>query len=390
MTVAEKPASTEAYYCPPTRSIPIPVEIVAHILDAAYLGEDLKPDVGLLKSCALVSKAWSVPAQKLLFRNPTLSSEPACTAFSAATDLSTAHGRTLSNSVLSLKVTLDPNQPSGLSRSSFARTVVSCPRLHSLELSIYGSTSALQDPDTAGSPDGSRVQRTGSLFDDSIVSTLKTSSSITTLTLHNYSDNTHHLAQLLEIWPAVTSLTISGTAPTIGLGVGPVPSLEHLRLDFQSHPTSVFIAWLLSTSTNTLRALDLVREPPPEILSLLTQGTYPLKSLRIPTCRVPAVKKLHALTELITESPWAPSSGVYASLPHDATHIGLGVDKNTELGKILTLIRSRPAMSHVTVHLWNGAERHPQMPDLTWVCAEAGVQLRVTRDIRVYRRLSGV
>ncbi|EMD42336.1 hypothetical protein CERSUDRAFT_110849 [Gelatoporia subvermispora B] len=370
----------------------MPLEIVMNVLETAYYNDALEPDVELLTSCALVCKDWSYVSQKLLFRHVTLRSQPAYISFQEAIDRSTPRGRMLGDAVVRMRVVLDQNQPYRLAQRSFARAVTLCPNLYELNVALYGAGAPGQD--VVGSPDAARMQRYAPAFDDRTLALLRSGPRISALQLSNWSDNCTSLSQLLDIWPCLKSLVISGIAPQlVHESLGPFPcALEELRMNFQTSPSVDFLQWLLHNSASTLRVLEFERDPSPELLDFLTfEYGSKLQSLALPTCMshesVRALRACGSLREFKMESGWA-TQALYKALPSSLEHLAIGIDADTPLQQVVQNIRRCDTLSAVTLHVWHGGERHPQLPALKIACALQGVDLRMTRDIREFRRIT--
>ncbi|KZT73359.1 hypothetical protein DAEQUDRAFT_762273 [Daedalea quercina L-15889] len=375
------------------KSIHIPTEIVMNILETAYDDNEPRSNTALYTNCALVCKDWAVISQKLLFRNVSLRSQTAYIAFQSAVDRSTLRGRMLGDAVQEMQVTLDHNQPYRLSHRSFARAVTLCPNLQRLNIALYGRP----DPgsDLVGEPAVDRLKRSAPSFDDRTLAILRTGPSITSLQFSNWSDNSSSLAQLLDIWPSLKSLLISGTPPQLpSTSPAPFPcALEELRMNFQTSPSIDFMKWLLHNSQESLRLLELERDPSPELLEYLLHEHAPtLESLALPTCGghegVASILQCAALRELRIESPWVPPA-LFSALPAGVRHIAFGVDMDTSLQSVLCTIKKSDAeLRVVTAHIWHGGERHPKLDALKIACVRKGVDLRFTRDVREFRAIN--
>ena len=374
---------------PKPPSVPIPMEIVMTILEAAYDDQDVISYNALLTNAALVCKGWSNVAQKLLFRHVTLSTQTAYIAFQAAVDRTTPRGRMLGDSVVRMKVVLDQNQPYRLSHRSFARAVSLCPNLYELGVALYGE--GAPGLDVIGSPDESRMKRSVPSFDQTTLAILRAGPQISALQFSNWSDNSDSLLQLLDVWPSLTSLDISGTTPRLpSETVAPFPcAIRELHTNFQVSPTIEFMRWLLHNSTESLRVLDLAREPSPDMLEFLAAEYGPtLESLALPACGThegaASVQKCTELRELKIESAWAAPM-LYKGLPHGLQHLAFGVDADTPLQHVIQAIKKSDDLRVVTMQVWHGGERHPQLPNLRIACALKGVELRQTNDIPAFR-----
>ncbi|KAF9805428.1 hypothetical protein IEO21_09062 [Rhodonia placenta] len=375
-----------------TNQVRVPLELVMNVLDSAYYDDEPESNVQLFTNCALVCKDWSAIAQKLLFRRVTLRSQTDYIAFQQAVDRSTARGRMLGDAVRSMRVTLDHNQPYYLSQRSFARAVTLCPNMQDLRLAMYGQGSPGHD--VVGAPDVNRMKRAAPSFDERTLALLRTGPSIASLQFSNWSDNSSTLFQLLDVWPALKSLAISGVPPQLpNESPQPFPcALDSLRMNFQTPPCIDFMRWLLHNSTDSLRTLELEREPAPDMLRyLLANHAGALQSLAMPTCGghegTAAIRQCRALRELRIESPWTPPT-LCKALPEAMEHIAFGVDMATPLPPILQMIKRSETLKAVTVHIWHGGESHPQLNALKIACARQGVELMSTTDVREFRSIA--
>ncbi|KAI0370056.1 hypothetical protein BV20DRAFT_315190 [Pilatotrama ljubarskyi] len=374
---------------PKPPSVPVPMEIVMTILEAAYEDENLPTYNALLKNCALVCRDWSSIAQKLLFRNVTLNTQTAAIAFQQAVDRATPRGRVLGDAVVRMKVVLDQNQPYRLSHRSFARAVSLCPNLYELSVALYGECGP--GLDIVGVPDASRMKRSAPSFDERTLAILRAGPQISALQFSNWSDNSSSLLQLLEVWPSIEYLDISGTTPQLeNDNAEPFPcALRELRTNFQSSPSVEFMRWLLHNSTGTLRVLDLAREPTPDMLEYLVSAHgATLESLALPACgtheAAAAVRRCAALRELKIEGAWA-SPMLYKAPPSSLQHLAFGVDSDTALQPVIQAIRRSEELRAVTMHVWHGGERHPQLNVVKAACAVKGVELKLTKDVPAFR-----
>ena len=377
---------------PKPPSVPIPMELVMSILEAAYDDHEPVTYSALLKNASLVCKGWSSVAQKLLFRNVTLSNQTAYIAFQEAVDRATPRGCMLGDAVVRMKVVLDQNQPYRLSHRSFARAVSLCPNLYELSVSLYGE--GAPGTDIVGVPDASRMKRSAPSFDERTLAALRAGPKISALQFCNWSDNSTSLLQLLDVWPSLSSLDISGTTPQLPSDtVEPFPcALRELRTNFQLSPSIEFMRWLLHHSTGTLRVLDLAREPTPDMLDyLVSEHGSTLESLGLPTCgtheSAAAVRKCAELKELKIESAWAAPM-LYKSLPRGMQHLAFGVDADTPLQPVIQAIKKSEDLRVVTMHVWHGGERHPLLANVRIACAIKGVELRLTNDVPAFRAIT--
>ncbi|KAI0347865.1 hypothetical protein BDW22DRAFT_1424121 [Trametopsis cervina] len=374
----------------PKRSMHIPLEVVIHILNLTG-DDDATTDKATMASCALVCKDWSFAAQELLFKQVTLNSEAALQSFRTAVNPSLPRGVALASAVKRLHCIVDTKQPQGLSLKAFGAAVTLCPNLQSLHLALFSPPSA---PSVAG--DASQLARSvpnNVVFGADVLSALRTGPRITSLRFDNWSNDDSALAQLLDNMPAVTSLSISGKTPSL-----PSPqsepfssALQELRLNFQTAPSTDFLRWLLYNSATTLRALEFQREPSIALLDYLVMDhCESLESLVLPACAsqegTALLARCSQLRELRLENAWV-APGVRRELPATLERLALAVDKDTPLQPVVQAIKRAASLSSITLHLWADGERHPQLAAVKIACATRGIQLKVMRDIRVFRTI---
>ncbi|KAF9019624.1 hypothetical protein BDZ89DRAFT_992366 [Hymenopellis radicata] len=384
-------------YPHPRRSQPIsrsprsrfPLEIVLAIIEHAQFDDSLQVDRSLLRACSLVCTEWSTAAQKLLFRNVILRSSSDYASLQMAVDSTTAKGRVLGDAIRHLRVILDHNQPLGLSERLFAEAVLLCPNLRELNLSLFGSASPGRD--IIGSPSYLRMRRPAPSFDEGTLALLRCGPQISRLQFTNWSDNQLSLTQLLSVWPMLASLSIGGTAPELPpIASEPFPcALAELNMNFQHPPSLDFMDWLLHNSTETLRVVGLEQDPSTRFLEyLVDMHGSKLESVSLPSCSHDQARALHrcsALRQLIVESPLATPL-CYRNPSHCLEHMALGLNRMTPLQGVMDSIKSQHSLKAVTVHLWGG-EEHSSFSSLKIACAYRGIPIRVTRDIRVFRRM---
>ncbi|KAJ7109872.1 hypothetical protein C8R44DRAFT_800781 [Mycena epipterygia] len=370
-------------------AVHLPLEVVMNIIEEAYSDDGER--VHFLKQCALVSRDWSFPAQKLLFSSVRIATQIGCAAFISAVDRATPRGRMLGDAVLRMRVVLDHNQPFGLSQHSFAHAVTACPNLFELNLALYGCASPGKD--VVGLPDVLRMRRPAPSFNETTLDLLRSGPRIRALQFSNWSENSDSITQLLDVWPSLKSLTVSGTPPKLpSTSLEPFPcALEELRMNFQTSPSVDFMKWLLYNSSSSLRVLELEREPSPELLEHLVDAHRDtLRSLALPACtshdHARAVHKCLQLQELRVENPWVTPL-LYKRLPAGLQHVALALDQDTAFQPVLEAVRSGESLKAVTLQVWDSAERHPHLPALKLVCAYRGIDLKITKDIRQFRSI---
>lgn len=373
----------------------IPTELVLAIMEAAYYDAEHQVDTDFLSTCALVCKDWSLSAQKLLFRSVHLQNQASFKSFVRALDTASPRGNILANAVLRLKITLDHSQPTGLSQESLASAVIMCPNVYELNLSVFGC--GVPGQDIVGSPNALRMARKAPSWDPATLVQLRSATTIKSLQFHNWSDNSTSLVQLLELWPRLQSVSISGMPPELPASLGPfAANLHEVQLNFQTAPTADFLEWMLHQSTDSLRVLRLEREAPADLVDfLLERYGSGLASLYLPgnlkgSNSGVSAKQLQErcpkLKEFSIESS-STSLSLLKALPEGLEHVAFSIDDQTSLLPALEVVKKRKHLRGVSVQLWHGGEENPQMPSLHMACALRGIEIRTTKEVRVFRTL---
>lgn len=364
----------------------MPAEVILSILEAIAHENDAVVKQKTLAAAALVCKDWTAPSQKLLFRRVTLESAPALAGFVSAISHDTPRARMLASTVASLRCVLDTKQPNGISQRAFADTVLRCPNLSELSLAVYGDDAAAASRDARQRAKGSSWQ-----FDDAALALLQTGPRVSALRFDNWTDNACALAQLLEVFPCIDALAISGTTPAL---CAPVPTpfpctLRELRTNLRSAPSGEFVNWLLENAA--LRTLEFTRAPEPELLAdLLVAHASTLESLSVPSCAsaecAAALASCTRLRSLRLENLWAASTAS-RSLPSTLRTLAFTVDKDTMLQPVLRALKDDTALEHIAVHAWADGARHAELPSLKMACALQGVELALVGDVRAFREM---
>lgn len=389
------PKSPPSSQAPRVPACGIPLEVVLEILETVSF-EDGTVDAAFLRTCSLVCKSWSLPAQKLLFKRVHLCSQAAYNSFVFTVDRSMERGRILGDSVVQMRVVLDNNQPGPLKQACFARAVTLCPNLRELNLALYGCGEPGND--IIGSPALERMRRPAPSFDSGTLELLRTGPPITSLHFSNWSDNDQSIVQLLDIWPSLKSLSITGKTPHLSPGLTHPPfayALTRLRMNCQLEPSLDFLEWLLHTSSqaNSLCAIELDREPSLDMLDYLTKNHMEsLQELAIPSCttseHATAIIRCRSLRQLQTERPSTSAiPAVFRQLPTGIQHLAFGMDQDTPLQTLVEAVKTRHELESVTVNMWDKGNSHRQLSALKMACAFRGVDLRITNDVRVHRAM---
>lgn len=290
-----------------------------------------------------------------------------------------------------MRAVLDHTQPGHLKQSSFAIALAHCPNLYALDLSQYGCLAPGKE-----SPAQERMRRLAPSFDERSLALLRAGPRISALHFSSWSESDQSVLQLLQVWPSLKSLSITGTPPILSPGVTyePFPcALQELRINCQREPSKDFLSWLLhySAEEKSLRVLDLERQPSLELLDyLVKKHGEALHSLAIPSFtthdHAHAALRCRSLREIRTESSWS-SPVVCRQVPESIQHLAFGLDMDTVLNPIINLVKTRDELQAVTVNIWRDGDHHPQLPSLKMACAYRGVDLRLTRDVRRMRMM---
>lgn len=264
----------------------LPPELLLCILENVYHTPKGKPNYKLLKACARVCRLWSGPAQSLLFRSVTKRGHHNIHAFHAALLSSAARGKALGNCVRTLDITISSfSRTSGNSHNSsltVAKLLQVCPHVHDLSLVFYGVD----------------------LEEESLEMLRVAGQELKTLSLVDYGSQRPILYQLLSIWPNIQSLKIGSTMSTslpwgndassppqsnadnareVAQRNGAKICLHDLVLSFLLPPA--VLAWLLASSTDSLRTIELRESPGLMEKRILTDILVPhaprLRSLRL-------------------------------------------------------------------------------------------------------------
>lgn len=371
----------------------IPTEIVIHILKYTGDSEDDASNKETLANCALVCRDWSFVAQQLLFRQVTIRSQKAYNSFATAVHDSSLRSRALACAVKRMHCIVDNKHPHGLTLKAFAGAVNMCPNLESLHLALFSSSAQSEQGAVAATID--RSTSATSVFSMDELSALCNGSrhGISTLRFDNWSDDGNALVRLLDYFPSVTALAISGKTPLLPSST-PQPfacALQEVQMNFQTAPSTDFLEWLLHNSKGTLRALEFQREPSAALLEyLIADHCETLESLALPACASQEGADLLArcvqLRELRLENAWV-APGVRRVLPPTLERLAIALDKETPLHPVVQAIKRSTSMSSITLQLWADGERHPQLAAVKIACATRGIELKVMRDIRVFRTI---
>ncbi|KAG2058304.1 hypothetical protein BDR06DRAFT_950781 [Suillus hirtellus] len=329
----------------------VPPELVLCILEHGYYTSLRTPNYTLLKAAALVCKTWSGPAQTLLFRCATKLEQHNISIFRAALHSSAGRGKALGECVRILDISIGGTSNGGLgcSADDFVILLQACPQLYELALSITG----LHE------------------FEEEILHKLgDVGRKLKALTLVQCGLQSPILFQLLKIWNNIQFLKIekeiaawpwrTATTPVLRRNID-AEELAHrpgaevclYELALSRFPTPDVLTWLLESSADSLRILELRDIPGPTHRPILSLHAPRLRSLRLGYYNIYSAALLRmctALEELViyhvpTHFPLAPD------LPPTIEHLSFRnpnhVYRNT-LQPIIEAVDALPSLKVLT------------------------------------------
>ena len=350
---------------------------------------DLHRDTAFLLSAALISKAWSRPAQTLLFRHVSIRSQKTFKALFNVIYSDATLGKRLAQHVRSLSAVLDPQQPGRLHEVSFAYAVSLFPNLSELEITFYPTPK----PCPSSEREGDFPSR--SALEDKALSILRSGPCITSLRLANWSSDTSLLGKFLSLYHrTLRTLSLHGTPTSFYLPrSSPFFSAPLSPLDLTLEPSlaaaPALADWLANPGTGPpVRALEFTRQPEPAVLAamLATHGAS-LTALALPTLTIADAARIAAhgcprLEALRTEHPYAtlPPRPLCARLRFVA------LAASPALALVREEARNRGRLQSISVILWcDGAEELETVRVLKALCAPLGIRAEFERDVVAFR-----
>ena len=363
------------YYIPPSPSRRIPSGT---------------PNYKHLKACALVCRAWSGPAQSLLFRSVFRLHFRNVYAFHAALLSSAARGRALGGCVQTLDMTISPVSQSslaihnklnipvcntqGCSPLVAAELLQACPHIHKLALDFHKAD-----------------------LDQEVLEKLKvTGQRLERLSLACYGSQPLIPFDLLRIWPNIRFLKIrsylslpwhhAGTSPTLqsvsdtreltDKSVAQI-SLYHLTLTVPIEPDA--LAWLLASSVDSLCILDLQVPLHRQERNILARHAHSLRSLHLSEYGKNIIALLRlctSLEELVFRGFRLPSRYPLASnLPPTIQRLTFTIWTCTcrvTLQPIIDAVDTLPNLKVLTCN--QNTRHHEEYATLEWRCKRKGAE----------------
>ncbi|KAG2340271.1 hypothetical protein BDR05DRAFT_549609 [Suillus weaverae] len=327
----------------------VPPELVLCILEHGYYTSLHTPNYALLKAAALVCKTWSGPAQTLLFRCAAKLEPHNIPKFRAAILPSAGRGKALGECIRILEISIGGTPNGGCSPDDFVIILQACPQLYELALSITGIHE----------------------FEEETLKKLRdVGRKLKALKLVQCGLQSPILFQLLKIWNNIQFLKIEKEIAAWPWRTAATPVLRRntdaeelahrpgaevclYELALSRFPTSDVLTWLLESSADSLRILELRDIPGLAHQPILSLHAPRLRSLRLSHYNIHSASLLRmctALEELIiyhvpTHCPLAPD------LPPTIEHLSFRnpnhIYRNT-LQPIIEAVNALPSLKILT------------------------------------------
>ncbi|KAG1730308.1 hypothetical protein EDB19DRAFT_1740754 [Suillus lakei] len=325
----------------------VPPELVLCILEHGYYTSSRTPNYALLKAAALVCKTWSGPAQTLLFRCATKLEPRNIPTFRAALLSSASRGKALGECIRILEISIGGTSNGGCSPDDFAILLQACPQLYALALSITGVHE----------------------FEEEILKKLGDAGrKLKALTLVQCGLQSPILFQLLKIWNNIQFLKIEKEIAAWPWRTAATPVLRRntdagelaqrpgaevclYELALSRLPTPDVLNWLLESSADSLRILELRDTPGPVHRNIISPHAPRLRSLRLAQYNnysAALLRMCTALEELViyhvpTRFPLAPD------LPPTIEHLSFRNPNHTLRHTLQPIIEAVDALPNLKV-----------------------------------------
>ncbi|KAF7346330.1 hypothetical protein MSAN_01860700 [Mycena sanguinolenta] len=313
----------------------LPEEMICLVLAKLYyVNPPLNaPDYSTLSACALVNSHWRGPSQTLLFRRITKEATPAFARFADRTSNKAllSHVR-----ILSIALTKDnAPRPIGVEvcrMSTLLSILRHCPQLYELGISAHKLFSL-------GSEDIGKIAT--ALRDASIT--------IRSLRLLECSVQSPLLYELIGLLSAVQFLYIG-----VEIAAPPpswTPAIQLYELILQRTPTSQVLQWLLSSSTASLRILELRDLPSASTCMDIAECCSHIQSLRLMRYNAYSAAILLQCTNLLELVLLNIPTIASLSLPSSLEHLALLTQTYTasvDLRTVVEAVESLPQLRILT------------------------------------------
>ncbi|OAX32578.1 hypothetical protein K503DRAFT_787110 [Rhizopogon vinicolor AM-OR11-026] len=335
------------------------------------------PNYKLLKACARVCRTWSGHAQSLLFRSVKLGN---IHAFHAALLSSETRGRALGNCVQTLNMSIVRYNSYSSCLSTVAKILQACPQVYKLVLGLYGVD-----------------------LEEEILEKLRVSGQgLKALSLAYYGTQSPILYQLLGIWPNIQVFKIASSMfPSLPWDITtPPPPLQNnaddngewaqrygaeiclydLVLSFT--PTPEALTWLLASSADSLRILEVRESISPTELNVLARHAPRLRSLCLGFYNDNSVTLLRmctAIEELIIYGlDLPPRCSLAPNLPPTIEYLSLRIQNDshrTTLQPVIDTVDALPNLKVLTCNRHVRRHHYDEYAMLESRCRIKGVEV---------------
>ncbi|KAI0648041.1 hypothetical protein C8Q79DRAFT_548000 [Trametes meyenii] len=348
-----------------------PVELIDAILEHTYYEKGF-PDKNSLRMCTLVSRTWTEPAQRLLFRRVALQKSEGGRkhmSFREATDPRTDRGRMLGQYVRVLDIFVGQKSTHDLDCEDMANLLRHTPRLYELVLHV----SRLHQFSVVTIQKLARLAVNTSCADctsSSLASCNQVPLRIRALTIVACGVQSPILYQLLEVWPTIEFLHIG-----VEIAAPPpkwAPQFHLYQLSLMRTPPLSVLSWLLSTSVESLRIVSF-RDVPGRALDPLLEAVGPrLRSLGLMNYNLRAAAVLEHCPNLEEFIVVQPSTLIpLRNLPGTLEHLGCRILPS--IGVVTSTIASLPHLRVVTCD--SRAAEEETYVELEGLCTSRGIEL---------------
>ncbi|KAF8645271.1 hypothetical protein AX16_008095 [Volvariella volvacea WC 439] len=347
----------------PTVVHSLPPELIYTILDFASIKEQTlrEPDYRFLRGCAEVHSYWTASAQALLFRHVDYER---CIKFAEFISSATpsARSRLLPHTqILEIGLTSKEVQHGAdCHEEHFLTILINCPQIRDLTLRVFGLFQ--HHPDTM------------TMLRDLIAS----NGSIQYLQVLSHSVETPTVFPILTLFSTVTTLTVA-TELAVSPREAPPPTFQLHELILYRVPHIPTLAWLLSSSSHSLRTLEIrdaidfnagtvLERYAPNLETLRVMGCTPQSFRLINMCTNLKAMSVYNLAKITPFPPIPPSIERLAFMHASVAHY--------QLAPIIQAIDRLPRLRMIRCE--HDTEAHPAFPELQTKCEERGVAIDTT------------
>ncbi|KAI0755001.1 hypothetical protein C8Q80DRAFT_1142354 [Daedaleopsis nitida] len=366
----------------------LPPELVDSILGCVYYTKGVA-DRRILSSCALLCRAWSGPAQRLLFRHATLwgmHHGREHLSFMEATNPGTERGRTLGGYVRVLEVLVGDKAGMDLDDADLASIIERTPRLYELILRVTGihqlgddivqKLKQLARPKQNSNGGGTTLpvedSEAGCVAEEATPTPVR----IRALSLLSCGVQSPILYQLLSVWPSIEFLFIGVeiAAPIPRW----LPECRLYQLTLMRTPRPAIMSWLLSSSMQSLRIVSFRDAPGRELDPLFEEFGPRLRSLRLMNYSLRAASVLKMCPNL-EEFVLVQLSTLFEleNLPPSLEHLNCRnlPSEDQSLASVVRAVDRLPRLRVVTCA--KEAQAEETFEEMERICAHKNIELHV-------------